>query len=156
MTLDLSISATFSKATSGRYGGRPAKSRTPTPFSLRLTEEERAVLERQAGGQPLGAYIRARLLGDQQKKRRTTRKPALDDQKIAQVLAELGQSRLSANLNQLARAANMGTLDISRDVEKDLQAACAAVLAMREALFIALGLKAGVRVSDDLGGKGDG
>ena len=30
----------------------------PTPFSPRLTFEERAALEQSAGSQPLGAYIR--------------------------------------------------------------------------------------------------
>lgn len=35
----------------------------PTPFSLRLTFEERAALEQEAGDEPLGAYIRKKLLG---------------------------------------------------------------------------------------------
>jgi hypothetical protein len=120
----------------------PAREKPPAPFSLRLSPEERAYLDRQAGGRPLGAYIRERLLGDQARKRQVRRKPKVDDKRIALVLAELGGSRLSSNLNQLAKAANMGTLDVSRDVEQELREACRAVLAMRDALIAALGLRA--------------
>jgi hypothetical protein len=37
---------------------------TPAPFSLRLTTQERAILLREAGRTPLGAYIRNKLLGE--------------------------------------------------------------------------------------------
>jgi len=67
------------------------------------------------------------------------RKPKINEQQVASVLAALGQSRISANLNQLAKHANMGILDISRDVEQELQDACAAIFAMRDVLFMALG-----------------
>jgi hypothetical protein len=40
------------------------KNKYPPPFSLRLTYEERAILEAEADGKPLGAYIRERLLGE--------------------------------------------------------------------------------------------
>ena len=120
---------------------QPGRKKPPSPFSIRLSEEERAYLLQQAGNKPLGAYIRERLLGDKADKRRTFRKPKVDDKQIAQVLAALGASRLSSNLNQLAKSANMGTLDVSRNVEQELQDACGAVLAMRDALLTALGLK---------------
>ena len=120
---------------------QPRRKKPPAPFSLRLSEEERAYLIQQAGNRPLGAYIRQRLLGERAEKRRTLRKPKIDDKQIAQVLAELGASRLSSNLNQLAKSANMGTLDVSRNVEQELQDACGAMLAMRDALLTALGLK---------------
>ena len=112
-----------------------------SPFSLRLTVEERAYLDRKAGGKPLGAYIREQLLGDYADKRRASRKPKIDEQQLALVLAELGKSRLSSNLNQLAKSVNIGYLDVSRDVEQELKDACGAVLAMRELLITALGLK---------------
>ena len=119
------------------------KKRRDAPFSLRLSVDERAYLEELAGDHPLGAYIRSVLLGDKADKRRRLRKPSIDDKQAAVLLAELGKSRMSSNLNQLAHHANMGTLDVSEDVEQQLQDAYAAVLAMREALFIALGLKCG-------------
>ena len=120
---------------------QPGRKKPPSPFSFRLSEEERATLIQQAGNKPLGAYIRDRLLGDKAEKRRTFRKPKIDDKQIAQVLAELGASRLSSNLNQLAKSANMGTLDVSRNVEQELEDACAAILVMRDTLLMALGLK---------------
>ncbi len=119
----------------------PTRSKHPAPFSLRLSAEERAFLEERAGDQPLGAYIRECLLGENATKRRKSRKPTVDDKKLALLLAQLGQSRMPSNLNQLAKAANTGTLDVSRDIEQELKDACGAIMAMRDALIIALGLK---------------
>ena len=109
------------------------------PFSLRLSEEERTHLNEQAGNQPLGAYIRSELLGDKAIKRRVLRKPQVNDQKLALVLSALGESRLSQNLNQLAKHANMGTLEISEPIEHELLDACKAITSMREVLLSALG-----------------
>lgn len=118
--------------------GKPSQ---PSPFCIRLSAEERSWLEDQAGSRPLGAYIRARLLGDRSQKRRESRRPKADEQAIAQLLAGLKSSRLSPNVNQLAKAANCGSLDVSKEVEQQLEDACKAIMAMRAALFIALGLK---------------
>lgn len=129
----------------------------PAPFSLRLTAEERAYLEAKAGNQPLGGYIRSQLLGKMNTPRRSFRKPKTDEKQVAALLHELGQSRIPSNLNQLAKAANCGTLDVSEDVEEQLRMASAAVIAMREALFIALGLRSspaspkGKDTADDTG-----
>lgn len=112
------------------------------PFSLRLTPEERAYLEQKAGARPLGTYIRARLLEGRAEKRRPQRKPKPNDKRIALVQVG-GRSRLSSNLNQLAKAANCGTLDMSSEVERELQNACRAVVTMRDSLISALGLGAG-------------
>ena len=123
--------------------GKPVKASKPAPFSLRLTQEERAYLEQLAGTQPLGAYIRGRLLGDRATSRRKLRKPMIDDKMAAALLGELQHSHIPANLNQIAKAANNGTFDLRDDTQLQLQYACAAVIAMREALFIALGLRSG-------------
>lgn len=118
----------------------PREDAYPTPFSLRLTFEERAALEKKAAGMALGAYIRERLLGEDAAPRRTRGKfPVKDHQALGRVLATLGQSRLSSNLNQLARAANTGSLPVSPDTEEALQAACAEVAALRAELLRALG-----------------
>lgn len=98
----------------------PKRRKKPAPFSLRLSADERANLQAQAGGRPLGAFIRERLLGDQAEKRRIQRKPRIDDKQAAMLLAELGHSRLSSNLNQLAKHANTGSLDVSPEVEREL------------------------------------
>lgn len=111
------------------------------PFSLRLTPEERAQLEKDASGTSLGAYIRSRLFDTSLPKRRTRGKhPVKDHQELAKVLGELGHSRLANNLNQLARAANSGSLEVSPDTEKSLLNACGDIRWMRHVLMSALGL----------------
>ena len=115
----------------------------PTPFSLRLTFEERAILEGAAGDKPLGAYIRERLLNGEEAPRKKTKKrkkrPIKDVKALSQVLAELGQSRIANNLNQLARASNTGSLPVTPDTERALMKACADVQHMRKLLMRALG-----------------
>ena len=88
----------------------------------------------------LGQYIREQLLGDDAAPRkRRVRTPVKDEEALGRVLAGLGNSRLSQNLNQLARAVNTGSLPVSPEVEADLQDACRSVTEMREALLKALG-----------------
>ena len=135
------VSEIFHDASSNKSAD--TKSKKPSPFSLRLTDEEREILNQKAGNQPLGSYIRKCLLGDNTQKRRSIRKPKIDEQKIALVLAELGRSRLSSNLNQLAKAANCGTLDVSKTTEQQLLEAYKAIITMRDNLISALGLKSG-------------
>ena len=69
--------------------------------------------------------------------------PVKDYEALAKVLAAFGQSRIANNLNQLAKAVNIGALPVSEEVEKDISGACAAVSAMRRDLMCALGLKLG-------------
>ncbi len=118
----------------------------PPRLTLRITFEERAALERAAAGLTLSAYVRSRLFGADVSPRRASGKAPIKDRKaLAQLLGELGKSRLSSNLNQLAKAVNMGALPVSREVEADLRDACAAVIDMRHMLFDALGLRQGGR-----------
>ena len=121
--------------------GNVPKKKRPAPFSIRLTEDERAYLSQKAGSRPLATYIRDQLLGDMAEKRRVHRNPSINDKQVAALLAKLGQSRIPNNLNQLAKAANCGTLDISENIEQELRDAYAAVIEMRKALFIALGFR---------------
>ncbi|WP_241117349.1 hypothetical protein [Achromobacter xylosoxidans] len=116
-------------------------SKPPPPFSLRLSAEERTELIRRAGSKPLGVYIRAQLLGNVTTPRRTRRQPGADQQALARLLAELGQSKLSSNLNQLAKAANTGSLLVTMETEQALIEACEDVRRMRHALLTALGLR---------------
>lgn len=124
----------------------PGRKATPPPFSLRLTPEERARLEAEAGARPLGAYIRSRLFdGSAPPRRAPGRQPVRDHQLLAKVLGELGQSRIANNLNQLAKSANCGSLYLSPEDTASLQEACDAVQAMRRDLMQALGLERGDR-----------
>ncbi|TRW92133.1 hypothetical protein FNJ84_21245 [Paracoccus sp. M683] len=124
--------------THGSRGKREA------PFSLRLTFEERAKLEDAANGVPLGSYIKAVLFGSGLPKvRRRNTQPVKDHEALGRVLATLGQSRLSANLNQMARAVNTGTLPVHPETGADLRRACSEVHEMRTALLEAFGKDGG-------------
>lgn len=116
-----------------------SKGKAPPPFSLRFTFEERAQLEAAANGVALGAYIKAVLFSEKlEKVRRRNTNPVADHQALAQVLAALGQSRLSSNLNQLARAVNTGTLPVHPETEAEILQACRDVMAIRAELLRAL------------------
>jgi len=58
----LAVKATFSEAATSKPNTKP---KYPPPFSLRLTNEEKERLKAEAGKQPLGAFIRMKLLGSQ-------------------------------------------------------------------------------------------
>ena len=137
----------FSEATA--HPPNTKRKKYPPPFSIRFTDEERARLDRDAGTLSLAAYIRFKLFaGDEPPpaKRKLTRKvkpkPSAELAVLGHMLGGLGQSRLASNLNQIAKAANMGALPVSPELEQELFAACAAVQSMRQDLIAALGVKA--------------
>lgn len=119
---------------------RPTKKRLP-PFSIRLTEDERARLAVEAAGAPLGAYIKAKALGAPALRSRRTGLSVEDRTALAKGLAMLGQSRLANNLNQLAWAVNIGSLPVTPETEEELLAAVRDVRALRHLFIAALGLK---------------
>ncbi|MDQ3185919.1 MAG: hypothetical protein M3Q16_05540, partial [Pseudomonadota bacterium] len=57
----LSVARAFS--TAAALPPKRSKRRYTPPFSLRFTTEERKRLDEMAGNQPLGSYIRDRILG---------------------------------------------------------------------------------------------
>ena len=127
------------------------RSKKLPPFSLRLTFEERARLEELAGTEPLGSYIKRKVFDGKgagtKRARSRKRRPIKDERRLAQVLAMLGQSRIANNLNQLAKAANLGTLPMMPDTERDIRRACADVALMRRELLRALGHRTDVEPS---------
>jgi Bacterial mobilisation protein (MobC) len=143
-TIGGGLSASFASSAAPK----PSKGRKrAAPFSLRLTIAERARLEQEAGETPLATYIKFRLFNNapelaSYRPRRPGGRPATDTQLIAKLLAALGEARLANNLNQLAKHANMGTLEVSKATENELLAACSEVHAMRRDLVAALGPKA--------------
>jgi hypothetical protein len=133
-------SATGAFSAAAAPSPKKSKRRHTPPFSLRLTVEERKRLDELAGNQPLGSYIRDRLLGKQTEKRRKVKKPTPDTALLALVLGEFGRSRLASNINQLAKAANIGTLDVTPETEREIVQACAEIQAIRTLLITALGV----------------
>ena len=113
----------------------PAAKKRPAPFSLRLSPEERARLERDAGDMPLGAYVRALVLT------RSDARTNVDRSSLSAALARLGQSDIAGSLKRLADAAHRGAIDLTPEIEAELEHALAAVSEMRRTLMAALGLK---------------
>ncbi|WP_424830886.1 plasmid mobilization relaxosome protein MobC [Ruegeria sp.] len=114
----------------------------PAPFSLRLTDAERKRLESQAGSMPLASYIKSVVFADEAPKYRRRKKPPVAEQQLlAEVLARLGQTRTSNNLNQIAKHLNQGTLILDEELESDLKRAVAEVAWLRATLIEALGKK---------------
>ena len=75
------------------------------------------------------------------------RRPVKDKQSLAKLLGMLGQSRIANNLNQLAKAANIGTLPVTPETERDIRRACAEIQLMRMELLRALGQRSDVEPS---------
>ena len=117
------------------------KPKYPPPFSLRLTKEERAELKRRAGSRSVGEYVRSVLFGESVSPRKLRRHPRDIDHVHASELAGLGSSRLASNLNQIAKAANMGALPLTEDLVTELHGACRDIKVMREVLLKNLRIK---------------
>lgn len=120
----------------------PQQKKAPPPFSIRFTFEERAALDKAAAGIPLGAYIRQKLFDGELTPRRTRgHAPVADHAALGKVLGALGASRLSSNLNQIAKAAHIGALPVTPELEEELSEACRSVRDMRSDLMRALGFQ---------------
>lgn len=118
---------------------RSAQTKREAPFSLRLSIEEKARLKAAAGNMALGAYIKARLFDGLPAVPRQNAPSSYDKQIIGKVLAMLGRSRLSSNMNQIAHAANLGILPLEPELIKGLNAACADIRTMRTCLLRGMG-----------------
>ncbi|MEM9668191.1 MAG: plasmid mobilization relaxosome protein MobC [Pseudomonadota bacterium] len=120
---------------------KPKKS-SSRMFSVRLSDEQWKELPRLAEGKPLGVYARAAMFGgDGHLKRRKQSKAVHDPEALAKALGLLGGSGISANLNQLAKAANVGVLPVTPETCAELNEACAHVREIRALLTKALGLR---------------
>ena len=117
------------------------------PFSIRFTDGERQILNTRAGVMPVGAYIRF-ILFDIPSPRRVS--PDFENKELLErLLHRLGETRISRNLNQLAKARNSGTLPLDAETTALLQEACHAVLDMREELSVALGRRAKKKAGEE-------
>lgn len=101
--------------------------------TVRLTTEERAILDdlSSRSGLAAGAFMRAATFGDPGP--RAQRRPPVDQQMLRRLLGECG--RIGNNINQIARALNSGD-EMS---QPDLREALRAYLEVRDAIFEALG-----------------
>lgn len=119
---------------------RPARSsaqkKRDAPFSLRLSKTEKAELLAKADGLSLSAYIKSQLFSGSQYRSRARQ---VDREALGRVLSALGQSRISQNLNQIAKAAHMGALPVTPELLEELDQTCAELKAMRQDIMAALG-----------------
>ena len=109
------------------------------PFSLRLTPAQRRQLDNEAGTKTVGEYVRSRLFENPTPQKRVFRRPVQDEQTLTQVLGALGKSRLSSNLNQMAKAVHSGSLPLTPETEQAILTACAEITEMRALVIKALG-----------------
>ena len=116
--------------------------RKPTPFSLRLSTEEREYLDTQSGDTPLGEYIRSKILDNplpRRKQRKRKKQPIKDHQVLAQIFALLNATHIPSNLNQIAKAINNNALILTPETESAVREACEAVISIRDSITKALG-----------------
>lgn len=116
----------------------------PANVSLRLKQGDRARLQEAAGGMSLNGYILWRVFDPASPPPKPRKRIArLDEKFAAQALALLGQSRVSNNLNQIAKQANLGALDLTPEVLGELEEALQLVREIRGLLLSALRLSEG-------------
>jgi hypothetical protein len=105
----------------------------PAHLTVRLSAEERAAVDAAAGaaGLTAGSYAREAMLGGPAP--REVRRPPAEREELVRLLAALG--KIGSNLNQLAHAANTGTVLYSDEIAATL----ASLREVRDALLKALG-----------------
>ena len=125
-----------------RLAKTSAKQEARKPFCIRLSDDERALLERMAGNKPVGAYSREKLLSGAHEPRKAAKPtPKTDYVLLGQILAALGKSELASSLCLLAVAAESGSLPVTGEIEEELKQACNHVRNMRGHLIKALGIR---------------
>ncbi len=83
------------------------------------------------------------------KKRTRGESVSHDHKQLAKLLGALGKSRIASNINQLAKAANSGSLPVSKEIIKALNESVAAIRWMRETLIKGMGIKPQSKDGDD-------
>lgn len=129
---------------------RPQQRRKrPPPFSIRFSDDELTQLRKEAGVLSIAAYIRLKLFthpeqqGRQRKKlARKNAAPSAELTVISQLLGRFGESELASNMQDIAKAASIGALPVTPELEEELFEACKAIQCMRLDLIKALGVKA--------------
>lgn len=132
------------ETTTARPQGKPKTK----PFSIRLTEDEKTLLLYRAATSrsvPMCGLILSNGEISFQPRRRRTKAPVKDHEGLARILAALGQSRIANNLNQIAKAVNIGVLPVTPETKQDIPVACSPVSAMRRYLLSALGMMDGAQ-----------
>lgn len=116
------------------------KSPKTRPISVRLTGEERLLLEQQARGRPLSEYIRNHLFPSGSTKSSEVRLSKMDRTRLlAQILAKLGTSKSGKALVDLSELVSAGVFPASEDIAATLRDAQIEFRSLRQDLLKALG-----------------
>lgn len=119
---------------------------TNSPYSFRLTPQQRAFIKEQSQAAKMteSDWIRYLLFSDvkliEAKQKAAVKR--VSDRDLSQVISLLGQSRIPNNLNQIAKGINMGTIIVTPDTERHIDETYRMVLWIRQTLIQQLGLKA--------------
>lgn len=114
-------------------------------FSMRLTPSERLLGDERAAalGISLSALVRLRVFSkDFEESFKLLMMHEYERKELAQILAALGQSRVASNINQIAKAMNMGMLHVTPDVIAQVNEAVDMVKWIRNKLILKLGVRA--------------
>lgn len=116
------------------------------PLSIRVTPQEKALLQRLAGKQAISTYVRHRLFGDvtamrAKRHQEKPKQPKLDHVEIARLLGMFGQSELVRSILALSLAAQAGQLVASSEAEQQISRACDEIHEMKTILITALKVK---------------
>ncbi|MCY7297419.1 hypothetical protein [Alteromonas sp. a30] len=109
---------------------------------FRLSQSDHERLLQAAGDLTLSAYLRSTLLEGEIKKIRTNKRPLKDQEQLSLALGKLMQSRLSPNINQIAKAVNCGMVIMPDEAIDTLNSAQSELTEIRNLLLSALGKKA--------------
>ena len=111
---------------------------------MRYSDKERKKVQANAEAMklPTSTYIRISSLSDDSRHLKRFELSTTQERKeYAQILAALGKSRISQNLNQIAYAINTGTLVLSPDVVSQITEACETLQWLRRSLIKKMGLR---------------
>jgi hypothetical protein len=114
-----------------------------SPFTMRMNAIEREKLAELAQSLDVSqaAFIRAKIF-DGLPVGNAKSNLVADHESLSKLLLLLGESRIANNLNQLAKHANQGTLNLtSAEIESQLEESYLAIQWMRKTLINTLGLR---------------
>ena len=122
-----------------RNTNKPAKTcgQKSASLTIRLSAEEKAQLEAEAGGASLSAVVRERVFSKTRKRGYSI----ADQVALSRLLRSLAQSHLALDLEAIYAASEAGEMPVGPALQDRLEQACDDVAAMRQDLIRALGLK---------------
>ena len=120
------------------------KKKRAAPLSIRLSANERTWLEEQAGGMPIGTYVKSRLFAanDNTPPRTRGRAPIKDHEELAKVHGKFARFDVFLTIKGLLKAIEKGNIRLKPKTEDALVSACEDISDIRHHVMKALGTRA--------------